>query len=251
MPSDVSTPVATILDVACRSTGMGFAAVARVSPMIAGSSARCSTKFAFGLGPGGELDVATTICNDIRQTGEAVVIDNVAEDGAYRGHPTPARYGFQSYISMPIIRRDGSFFGTLCAIDPRPAQLKNPETIGMFKLFAELIAAQLDAADYVAEAQQGLASERKISELRDQFIAVLGHDLRNPVAAVGAGARMLLKTPLDPKATHIVGLIQGSVIRMGSLIDNVMDFCPRPAGRRYRAGAHGGRSGAGAAPCDR
>lgn len=215
--------VSTILDVACRTTGMGFAAVARVTDdrWIA---CRVLDKINFGLVPGGELAVATTICNEIRDSRQGVVIDHVAEDGEFRGHPTPAQYGFQSYISMPIIRRDGSFFGTLCAIDPRPAQLKNPETIGMFQMFAQLIAAQLDAADYLADAQAGLASERKISELRDQFIAVLGHDLRNPVAAVGAGARMLLKTPLDEKAKRIVTLIQGSVIRMGSLIDNVMDF---------------------------
>lgn len=215
--------VTTILDVACRVTGMGFAAVARVTEdrWIA---CRVLDRIDFGLVPGGELAVATTICNEIRQSGEAVVIDNVAEDGVYCGHPTPAQYGFQSYISMPIVRQDGSFFGTLCAIDPKPARLKNPETIGMFKMFAQLIASQLDAADYLAKAQEGLASERKISELRDQFIAVLGHDLRNPVAAVSAGTRMLLKTPLDAKATQIVHLIQGSVIRMGSLIDNVLDF---------------------------
>jgi GAF domain-containing protein len=36
--------------------------------------------------------------------------------------------------------RNGEFFGTLCAIDPRPAKLKTPEVIGMFELFAELIA---------------------------------------------------------------------------------------------------------------
>ena len=215
--------VSTILDVACRTTGMGFAAVARVTDD-RWIVCQVLDKIDFGLQPGGELEVATTICDEIRGSRQGVGIDHVAEDGAFRGHPTPAQYGFQSYISMPIIRRDGSFFGTLCAIDPKPAKLKNPEIIGMFQLFAQLIAAQLDAADHVADARAGLASERKISELRDQFIAVLGHDLRNPVAAVGAGARMLLKTPLDERATRIVNLIQGSVIRMGSLIDNVMDF---------------------------
>jgi K+-sensing histidine kinase KdpD len=51
----------------------------------------------------------------------------------------PRFYGFQSYISAPIFRPGGGFFGTLCAIDPRPARLNTPETIGMFRLFAELI----------------------------------------------------------------------------------------------------------------
>src|SRR6201999_2152761 len=118
--------VPTVLDVVCRVTGMGFAAVARVTEdrWIA-----CGVRddIAFGLKPGGELKVETTICHETRQCEEPVVINHVAEDEAYRRHPTPAMYGFQSYISMPIILLDGSFFGTLCAIDPRPARLQNPE----------------------------------------------------------------------------------------------------------------------------
>ncbi len=54
------------------------------------------------------------------------MIDHVAEDPAFCGHHTPARYGFQSYISMPIVLPDGTFFGTLCAIDPKPAKLNTP-----------------------------------------------------------------------------------------------------------------------------
>ena len=42
---------------------------------------------------------------------QAVVIDHVAEDAVYRDHHTPRQYGFQSYISMPIILADGTFFG--------------------------------------------------------------------------------------------------------------------------------------------
>ncbi len=141
--------IPTILDVVCRTTGMGFAAVARVTE---DRWVTCAVRddIAFGLRPGGELQVATTICHEIRQSRSAVVIDHVAEDQSYCGHPTPALYGFQSYISMPILMPDGAFFGTLCAIDPRPAQLKRPEVIGMFKLFADLIAFHLDAHRRVA-----------------------------------------------------------------------------------------------------
>ena len=103
------------------------------------------------------------------------------------GHHTPAKYGFQSYISMPIILADGSFFGTLCAIDPRPARLNTPQTVGMFKLFAELIATHLDAANRLAASEARLLGERETSELREQFIAVLGHDLRNPLASIARG----------------------------------------------------------------
>jgi signal transduction histidine kinase len=232
MKTDLSADIAAvqgiaavprILEVVCRSTGMGFAAVARVTER---RWVCCAVRdeIEFGLVPGGELEVETTLCHEIRQSHEAVVIDNVAEDATYCGHHTPAKYGFQSYISMPIILSDGTFFGTLCAIDPRPARLDTPQTIGMFKLFAELIATHLEAADRLAVTEARLMSERETSELREQFIAVLGHDLRNPLASIAAGARMLTKEDQKEPASEILGLMQKSVARMSALIDKVLDF---------------------------
>src|SRR5579872_3180286 len=133
-----------ILEVVCRSTGMGFAAIARVTD---DRWICCAARdeIGFGLRPGDELKLETTICSEIRQSHQAVVIDHVAEDEIFSGHHTPAMYGFQSYISTPILLADGSMFGTLCAIDPRPARLNDLKTIGMFELFAELIASQLSS----------------------------------------------------------------------------------------------------------
>jgi hypothetical protein len=214
--------VPMILEVVCRTTGMGFAAVARVTE---DRWVACAVRdeIAFGLVPGGELEVGTTICDEIRRSGQAVVIDHVATDPEFCGHPTPAQYGFQSYISQPIFL-EGKFFGTLCAIDPKPARLKNPAVTGMFKLFAELIAQHMESQDRLAESQAQLLSERHAAELREQIIAVLGHDLRNPLASIQAGGRLLGKTALDERGKMLVGGMQASVKRMAALIDNVMDF---------------------------
>jgi GAF domain-containing protein len=112
MPADIAAvqridAVPRILEVVCRTTGMGFAAVARVTEdRWVACAVRDTIKF--GLEPGGELKVETTICDEIRKSREAVAIDHVAEDHTYCGHPTPAMYGFQSYISMPIILSNGA-----------------------------------------------------------------------------------------------------------------------------------------------
>jgi signal transduction histidine kinase len=215
--------VPRILEVVCRTTGMGFAAVARVTE---DRWICCAVRdeIAFGLEPGSELKIETTICHEIRMSHEPVVIGNVAANDLYSTHHTPLMYGFQSYISMPILLADGRMFGTLCAIDPRPARIDTPETVGMFRLFAELIAFQVDALERVALSEASLRGERQNSELREQFIAVLGHDLRNPLASIDAGATMLLKTPLNDKASGIVGLIRSSIGRMSGLIDDVLDL---------------------------
>lgn len=83
----------------------------------------------------------------------------------------------------------------------------------------------------VAEESQGrLKAESDLSDacqsadLREQFIAVLGHDLRNPLAAISGAMRLIVKTPLNERALAIADMVNKSVGRMAALIDNVMDF---------------------------
>ena len=80
--------------------------------------------------------------------------------------------------------------------------------------------------DARTNATKSLTSERETAELRDQFIAVLGHDLRNPLAAISAGFRILQRSGAlqDQKQLHVLDMISTTVTRMSALIDNVLDF---------------------------
>jgi sigma-B regulation protein RsbU (phosphoserine phosphatase) len=80
--------------------------------------------------------------------------------------------------------------------------------------------------DSRSELQKGLATERETAELREQFIAVLGHDLRNPLAAISAGARILQRSGAlqQHKELRVLDMINTTVTRMSDLIDNVLDF---------------------------
>lgn len=215
--------VPLVLDVVCRTTGMGYAAIARVTP---GRWVCLAARdlIGFGLGPGGELEVETTICHEIRRDETPVVIDNVAEDPVYRNHHTPAKYGLQSYISVPIFLRDGSFYGTLCAIDPKPAKLKESTALDLFKLLADLIGAQLDVSERAMRAEASLLDAQQAVELREQFVAVLGHDLRNPLNSIAIGTSLLEPMQTDERAKTMVTRMGRSVDRMKTLIDEVMDF---------------------------
>ena len=224
--------VPRLLDVVCRTTGLGFAAVARVTEdrWIA-----CAVRdeIAFGLRPGGELSVATTLCNAIRASGELIAIDEVATDAQYCGHPTPRQYGFQSYISVPIRRADGSWFGTLCAIDPKPAHVNTPEVIGLFTLFAELIGCHLDAGDRLVDMERCVSerttalreSHHRLSALlaertgwaraivtaqedeRARLARELHDEMGQYVTALIIGLNLLQPQPADKAVTHLVDLV--------------------------------------------
>lgn len=215
--------VSKILEVICSTTGMGFAAVARVTKdrWIA---CAVNDKINFGLGVGGELKVKTTLCQQVMDDHKEVAIDHVSEDPIYSDHHTPRMYGLQSYISIPLFLTNGDFFGTLCAIDPNPALVNNEKIIDMFKLFAELIALHLETLQNLSETQTKLVEEKTNAEIREQFIAILGHDLRNPVGAISSAAQLIFRNSLDEKNLKLAKIIQDSSIRIRGLIDNMLDF---------------------------
>lgn len=215
--------VSTLLEVICRTTGMGFAAVARVTE---DRWMACAVRdeIAFGLKSGGELKVETTLCHEIRKHRTPIVIDHVAKDEIYAHHHTPKMYGLQSYISIPIITKEGEFFGTLCAIDPNPAAINKLEIVNMFVLFADLIAFHLHAINELAVKEAQLIEAKKTAELRDKFIAILGHDLRNPVGAILNVSELLLRMPVEDRVKKMARIVQTSTQRMRGLIENILDF---------------------------
>jgi signal transduction histidine kinase len=215
--------VPTILAAVSALTGLRFVCIARVT---ADSWTTCAVldKLGFGLKVGDGLDVATTLCEEVRDTRRAVVIDHVAQDPTYRDHHTPRQYGFQSYISIPVFRPDGDYFGTLCGLDPLPAKLSNDATISSMTLFAQLITKHLETEDKLQQSQSALLNERETSELREQFIAVLGHDLRTPLASIMLGTDLLANEPLSERAGSVVQRMRRSAQRMAGLVNDVVDF---------------------------
>lgn len=212
-----------ILDVICRTTQMGFAAIARVTE---DRWITCSSldHIEFGLKPGDELEVETTLCHEVRQNRKAVFIDHVSKDKEYHDHRTPKLYGLQSYASYPIYRKNGEFFGTLCAIDTKPYNVNTPEIVGMFKLFTDLISFHLDTVEGLKLQQEKLREEREMAELRDQFIAILGHDLKNPIATMRMSSDILLKMSKEELTQRHASLIKATSYRMQGLIENILDF---------------------------
>lgn len=74
-------------------------------------------------------------------------------------------------------------------------------------------------------AEERFKNEHSQLELRDQFIAVLGHDLRNPLAAIEAGTRILeRRSEAVERVSIVIGEMRASLARANDLIDDVLDF---------------------------
>lgn len=215
--------VPVILSMVKHLTGMRFAAVARVTEH---KWVACAVddSIDFGLKPGGELVLESTICHEIRQHRTPVIFGHASHHPIFSQHHTPRTYGLESYISIPIVKANGDFFGTLCAIDSVPANLDESAIAKTLTLFAQLIAMNLDSQNHLEATKEALVVANEHGRLREQFVAVLGHDLRTPLSAIRMSADLLDIKTEDKRSLSLISAIRTSSIRMGVLIENVLDF---------------------------
>ena len=209
--------------VIAETTGMRWVCVAKVT---AEHWTLCAVhdSLEFGLGPGDRLAIDDTFCDRVRRTSQGVVIDSVSESEEFRDHPIPKMFGFQSYFSLPVLCSDGSFFGTLCGLDPVSAKVSDPKVLDMIGLFAEMLSGQIDADARLRDAEMALEAERETVDLREQFIAVLGHDIRTPLSSIMTGAEIVAARSSDEGMLDVARRIKRSAARIATLIDDVMDF---------------------------
>ncbi|MEP2059820.1 MAG: ATP-binding protein [Maribacter litoralis] len=213
----------TILDVILQSTGLGFAVVARVT---SDKWITCATRdnLQFGLVPGDELDIKTTFCRDVRSTKTLVVIDYVDQDDKFCNNPIPIQYGFQSYISVPITLQDGTFFGTLCALDPAPNKLNNAKVIGMFTSYAELISFHLDAIEKMR--LKDLEIKKKNFQL-ESFDFVSSHDLQEPLRKIQMFSSVILEKNNQNLTNEVIKYLDGiknESQRMRNILNDLLVF---------------------------
>jgi signal transduction histidine kinase len=63
------------------------------------------------------------------------------------------------------------------------------------------------------------------ARFREEFIGVVGHDLRNPLSAIRTGAHLLMnRAGLDERDLAVAERVAASADRMSRMIDELMDF---------------------------
>ena len=147
---------------------------------------------------------------------------------AYETHLAPLLrlQGVVDEIALDLLRADGSKLPVIAnATEKRGDEGEHVFTrLTVFKAVDRrsyergLVAAR-------TQAEAAAALEHETSVLREQFIAVLGHDLRNPLAALASGIRMIgERETLSDRGGMILKEMGASVSRAAALIENVLDF---------------------------
>jgi signal transduction histidine kinase len=136
------------------------------------------------------------------------------------GRPSPARLrelvarsrtGPEALRELTLLRG-----AVLELIRERELRLEAAEAATLHQAIDEILLA------FAERASERLAQEL---ELRDRFVSVLGHDLRNPISAIKLGSSMLLRDTQSAEARHRTAeRIVSSSNRMLRILEDLLDF---------------------------
>jgi len=122
------------------------------------------------------------------------------------------------------VRKDGTRFWANVTI----TALRNTDDtlLGFAKVTRDLTQRREAEATERALAEQRavLAEKVRIQEFQERFLAILGHDLRNPLASIDMGMGILRQHASDPAAIRILSRMQSSSSRMTRMIEQILDL---------------------------
>jgi len=132
--------------------------------------------------------------------------------------------GLTSFIGVPL-RARGRLLGVLDFATSESGRRYGPEDLALALALAERCAFAIDNARLYREAREATAA-------RDDVLSIVSHDLKNPIAAIKAGAGALARTAapgsIQARVSHT--LLRASD-RMTRLVSDLVDLASLDAGR--------------------
>lgn len=129
-----------------------------------------------------------------------------------------------SAIAVPLVARDSSIGAMICCLQGVRRTFE-PADVALLENLAGRAATALDNSQLYQTIRDG---ERR----KDEFLAMLGHELRNPLAAItNAGELTKLLDPADSSYQETLEVIRQQAALMKRLVDDLLDVSRITSGR--------------------
>jgi signal transduction histidine kinase len=180
---------------------------------------------------GSSRPIEGSILEDILAHGQTLVRADMEEDGGYPEEVDLAAAGLRSRIVAPLAAGERTI--GIISVCRGEVNAFSADEVEMMTLLGRQVAAVVQNIR-VYEAERNAAEElRRLSALRADFVSLVSHELRAPMASVIGCAQTLRQRwrELAPdQRESFLALIEGETARLATLIGDVLDTSRIEAG---------------------
>ena len=137
--------------------------------------------------------------------------------------------GARAAVVMPLIAR-GRTIGAMAVIQGESGRRFEPDDVALVGEIARRAALALDNVRLFAESRAALAQAQSAGRVKDEFLAMLGHELRNPLAPIVTSLELMArrKGTADTPERQV---IERQVRHLARLVDDLLDVSRIAAGK--------------------
>jgi PAS domain S-box-containing protein len=164
------------------------------------------------------------LCAKALRSGQRIIIEDIETDAAYAPYRAAARAaGYRSLVSTPLLSADGEPVG-LVATYFRSIHRPSEQELRRFDLYLRQANDFIERCKLEQVLRHSEAALRDADRRKDEFLALLAHELRNPLAPIRYTLAANKKGGRTPEQrTEAEEVIERQVAHMSRLLDDLLD----------------------------
>jgi hypothetical protein len=168
------------------------------------------------------LEIGQGMCGTVAQQRRPISIENIQKSNDPNTELLRA-IGIKTYYGYPLMAQ-GKLLGTLCFCSRSRLQFSQNE-MGMMQAVCDQIAIAIERASLIASLQQQTEQLQEANRMKDEFLAILSHELRSPLNAILGWSQLLRSRKLnETQITKALETIERNAKTQTQLIEDLLDI---------------------------
>ncbi|HEU4510678.1 MAG TPA: ATP-binding protein [Pyrinomonadaceae bacterium] len=182
-------------------------------------------------------------CGLAMQTHQRVVVEDITESEIFEGKPELTALleaGVRAVQSLPLVSSSGTLLGMVSTHFAEPHRPTEQE-LRLMDLLARQTADYLERKRVEEEREQLLSREHQLREtaeeanrLKDEFLAIMSHELRNPLNVILGYAELLLRMEeirASANLRRMADAVKRNAVAQSKLIRDLLDLSRLRSGK--------------------
>jgi signal transduction histidine kinase len=173
-----------------------------------------------------QTPLSHSFCQHAVELRQPLVIEDAREHPLVRENLAIRDLAVIAYAGIPLATADGLVLGSFCVIDRVPRRWTDEEIATLADLAASVVT-EIELRDALRRAEEARAEAAAANRAKDDFLALVSHELRAPLTGIASNAQMLalgLCGPVGERQAQALDRIRASQHHLLGLIDQLLDF---------------------------